>query len=98
MATARRPSFECSWPRADVSAAMPVSVMVSTVVGRSGTDSLRAVEFWMPIAGASSTMSRMICRSMWRAVGKFRLGCVERAMASASSPPIAGSGEKRFSR
>ena len=36
------------------SAAMPVSVMVSTVVVRSGTASRRAVVFWMPIAVANS--------------------------------------------
>ena len=39
------------------SAAMPVIVSVSTVVVRSGTASLRAVAFCMPIAAASSTMS-----------------------------------------
>ena len=56
-ATARRPSFDISWPWADVSATMPVTVIVSTVVGKSGTASRRAVEFWMPIAGAISTIS-----------------------------------------
>ena len=32
---------------------MPVSVMVSTVVVRSGTASARAAAFWIPIATAS---------------------------------------------
>src|SRR4051794_4146179 len=45
-------------PASRASAATPVSVIVRTVVVRSGTASRRAAVFWMPMATARSTISR----------------------------------------
>jgi len=56
-ASERRPSFEPRPPAMVESAAIPVNVIVSTVVVNSGTASLRAVAFWTPIAKARSTIS-----------------------------------------
>src|SRR5450755_31669 len=57
VATNRRAGWEFLPPASDESAAIPVSVNVSTVVVRSGTPRRRAVAFCNPIASASSTMS-----------------------------------------
>ena len=57
-ARTRRPSPASPWSLARTSAAMPVSVMVSTVVVRSGTARRRATAFWMPMARASRAARR----------------------------------------
>ena len=44
-------------PASRESAAIPVSVSVSTVVVRSGTASRRAIAFWTPIASASGAIN-----------------------------------------
>ena len=58
------------WSLARTSAAMPVRVMVSTVVVRSGTARRRATAFWIPMASASGRR----CRPGPRAVeaGRYR--------------------------
>ena len=53
----RRPARDPAPPASALSAANPVMVRVSTVVVRSGTASLRAPAFWIPIATASTTIS-----------------------------------------
>jgi hypothetical protein len=60
LATTRIRRVSVAWPRRPDcrSWPMPVSVMVSTVVVRSGTARARATEFWMPIA-----MARMAARA-----------------------------------
>jgi len=57
VAIASRRLLSITCPRRPVraSAPIPVSVIVKTVVVRSGTASLRAAAFWMPIAIASSS-------------------------------------------
>jgi hypothetical protein len=79
-ATASRRRARVTWPRCPDrgSAPIPVSVMVSTVVVRSGTASVRAAEFCTPIATASSSASA----SMTTAVPP-------RAEPPAGSPPVA---------
>src|SRR6185312_5051403 len=52
----RRPIRESAPPASAESAAIPVSVIVRTVVVSSATASLRAVEFWIPMARASTAI------------------------------------------
>ena len=56
-ARSRRPAADPAPPAIALSAAMPVMVSVSTVVVRSGTASLRAVAFWIPIEMPRSTIN-----------------------------------------
>jgi hypothetical protein len=56
-ATSRRPGLAALPPATAPSAAMPVIVIVSTVVVRSGTAGVPAAAFWIPIETARTTIS-----------------------------------------
>jgi hypothetical protein len=62
-ATASSRLASVTWPRRPgrEPAPIPVSVMVSTVVARSGTASVRAAEPWMPVAVAASRRTAWSC-------------------------------------
>jgi|SRR5690349_10193636 hypothetical protein len=67
----RRPALDpCRLDRV-LSAAMPVMVRVSTVVVRSGTASVRAAAFWMPLTGRVRR-SRVTVRGGDRVVAQAR--------------------------
>ena len=53
----RRPDLDPFPPPSALSAPIPVTVSVRTVVVRSGTASRRTLEFWTPMAPPSTTMS-----------------------------------------
>ena len=56
-ATRRRPDLDPFPPPSALSAPIPVTVMVKTVVVRSGTASLRMLAFCTPVARLRMTIS-----------------------------------------
>ena len=83
----RRPIREPAPPASAESAAIPVSVIVSTVVVSSATASLRAVEFWMPMARASTAIrTKRVTSAAARTVAvRTKANCTASAPRSSSS-------------